>query len=134
MKKRIFLTIIIFLFITLYVSAIVPDVTPSQFTGTWLMKEEVNGEIVKRIWVIEANTSKSGILTAYKLNGEKEFQFTWEYYTENVYLFNYNGAYFMYYVYLLDEDVRRLRHYEDVSNQFEIYKISNSQTGFPDDF
>jgi len=134
MNKKIILSLILFLLISFSLLAVVPDVKPNQFTGTWLMKQKIDGEIIKRIWVVSSNSTNTGKLITYKLNGEKDYTFTWEYYTENVYLLNYYGAYIMYNVYYLGENVRRFRNYEDVTDQFEIYKISDSQSGFPENF
>ena len=130
MYKSLLLSLIIFLSITFYAFSVVPDVKPEQFTGTWIAKDEV----IEKIWVIKAVTSNFGTLTIYDTAGEVEAKFTWEYYTENVYLFNNDHGYFMYYVYFLDKDTRRLRNYKDVTDQFELYKISDSQSGFPQNY
>jgi len=136
MKKTVFIILFIFI-ITLSAFSSISNMSPEYWVGTWLMvDEDENGNPVERVWVIErdSTSSKTGKLTTYMTNGKKDLEFTWEFYTDDVYLLKIRDIYLMYYVFYIEEEIRRLRAYDDVHEQFELHKISNSQSGFPKSF
>lgn len=130
MKKTI-IVLILHLVITSFLFATVPDVLEGQFTGTWYVEWEIGGQKVEdQIWVV----TDSGEMTSYTINGRKTWEYSWWKDTKNVYIFKAKEKerYWTWYTYIIDENHLRMRNYLDSTDIMELYKISDSQEGFPD--